>query len=874
MGRVLDELARRLRKARDDRGIVLWFDPERAYCQALEALRAHEVLSGVSILVHDGSHLALRHATEPYLNAGFGEDSGQPAAICYVPEARDETDHALIELEYLAAVAEPGGVHDLNTRLAVVGKAALKGILPPESLDEVVKKIEKRAYDLADLEQLGGSGGTGALDLIFQTSSPVDVILVFLTDPGIDAALVEKDALASLARLLDETVGFAGEADDPATLRKDLERFLLGAELALRLGDALPAPLAALPRPESAAMRSRLLETVERWRSDARLTASYAEAADRVEARLRLSDHVVEDLNVLADMDIFHICDLWRQAAVTRALLHGADDQAASVAEHYEQSFWVWSDRLDERELRWRLLRAAARLLTSAERVEAGLAGKPTATEIAARYTSGEAPWCELDEAQRRLETWYVLFQPEDAAGGERDPLEQLVERVRARYRDVANDLAEAFTRSFADAGFRLTDLPLQREIFASEVRPRMQTAKTAYILVDALRYEMARALIAQPPAGWDIRLSAAVASIPTLTPVGMASLLPGAEQGLSLELRGSSLDPRLASGVALRTRDERMQHLGQALGGKVVTAWLHELMPPNPKLRTELAAADFVVVTGKEIDEAGENLSTNEARNVIDGAVDGLRRVIGALRSVGGKSGAGRIERIVVVADHGHIFGGDLSEGEKIEPPGPGAHRRIWIGRGGAAGAAYVRFRAKDVGLGGDLEFATPWNLSAFKTSGRLGYLHGGLSPQELLIPVVVMTRIDAAPAAEGRLSWAIRLGGGQRKITSRVVTLAIEASTPEALPAPERLRIRAELRVDGEAIPELRLVSQTMDEEARAAIITRDPDNPQRMRPAEITLVVLSEEPREGMASVHLFDAETGVELARQADVPISLR
>ena len=46
------------------------------------------------------------------------------------------------------------------------------------------------------------------------------------------------------------------------------------------------------------------------------------------------------------------------------------------------------------------------------------------------------------------------------------------------------------------------------------------------------------------------------------------------------------------------------------------------------------------------------------------------------------------------------------------------------------------------------DLDIATPWTFACFKSKGGArAYFHGGLSPQELIIPVVAMT--PTAPGA-----------------------------------------------------------------------------------------------------------------------------
>jgi len=876
VGKVTDELARRLRKAVDDRGIVLWFDPEHVYSTVLNVLADHPLLAGATILKHDGSHLAFRYAAEPYLNGGFDVDvDGAFRLIGYVPLARAATHNALVEIAALGAIAEPGANHDLNTRLPVVAKAALKNVLTPDHLDDVIKKAEKGAFDLADLDKLGGSAGSSALDLIFETSNPIDVALKLLTEPSLDAQIVAKDALPQLLIVLKDTFGFINtESVDPATLRSALETFLLSVEYLTHLGESAPIAFGSLPRPSDDDQTKRVIETVERWRSDARLLSDYVSAADRVQERLHISDHPVRDLDLLDRIVSFRVIDRWRQDAVTSALLTGPGSHVLEAIKRYRASFWVLATPVEERDVRWQLLETIARLDVAATQIEVGLTSHPSVSQIAIAYTQAAQPWCELDTLQRRLELDFALFIPEPrsvANGGTSDDLELLVERFRSRYRDIANRLSETFVRSFAAANYQIEGMLRQRDILTQVIQPLAANGKVSYVIVDSLRFEMAMELANAARSSWKADLTPAVATIPTLTPICKASLFATADEPISLELKSSALIPKL-SGLEIRDPATRRKRLEQIWGERVTAVSLRKLTPMTEKTRSEIAKASFVLVISDEIDQAGENV--DHAPQAIDSVLDDLRRAISTLARVGRdkKHGETPIDQIVVVADHGHIFAGDLTEGQKIDPPGPGAHRRIWIGHGGTASEAFLRFRAKDVDLGGDLEFATPWNLSAFRTSGGTSYFHGGLSPQELLIPVLTLTRVAAQAAkAESAIAWQVSLP--KHQITSRSVRIDVSGSATEMLPVPERVRIGVEIRRDNVVLSKMRSASAPIDVDAQTVEMDRVPLDQRQMLPAQIGLVLMIDDIPDGPVSVHLIDVESGIELARVTDIPLAV-
>jgi len=64
-----------------------------------------------------------------------------PRLVVYVPMAQDQTHHVLIELEEAGVVMQPGQQPPpRNTRLAIVARNALRGVLGDENAVEVEKQ--------------------------------------------------------------------------------------------------------------------------------------------------------------------------------------------------------------------------------------------------------------------------------------------------------------------------------------------------------------------------------------------------------------------------------------------------------------------------------------------------------------------------------------------------------------------------------------------------------------------------------------------------------------------------------------------------------------------------------------------------------------
>src|SRR5205823_3799704 len=110
------------------------------------------------------------------------------------------------------------------------------------------------------------------------------------------------------------------------------------------------------------------------------------------------------------------------------------------------------------------------------------------------------------------------------------------------------------------------------------------------------------------------------------------------------------------------------------------------------------------------------------------------------------------------------------------IDPPGGRGelHRRGWIGKGGTTPASAIRVPLAELGIGGDLDVIVPRGLAIFSAGGARRFFHGGLSPQELLIPVIqVRTRV-VGPGTKPKLK--VQIVG--RKVTTGVfsATFAFE--------------------------------------------------------------------------------------------------
>jgi hypothetical protein len=862
MGRVTDHLVSLIRKQVQDHGVVVWYDPEQSYIDLARALD----LPGTTIAVFNRSFFALRDVIEPHLEF-VGADgrprleaAAPPKVLVYVAKNRDETNFALIEAEAAGSVLYPGAnPWQRNTRLKVLAEHVFKDIAP-DRVGDIARQAEQGALTLSDLDRLAEQTaelGAGAVKLIYGTASVIDVALLFASSSEHDAALSAKNAVPELTILFSAGLGIdTGGADSPEEVRRRLRRMLLLGDLVASLPPKeVPKELSAVGLPTRPAHLETIRQACRTWRNRADLREAYAAAAREVAREINVSALELQP-ETLAALETFPEIEDRLLAHAEQRVLDGLAQEALDLAEKRKRSFWSGQEPTNL--LRWSLIETASRLLLAAARVRADLkTAKKVPASMVAAYAQGSEPWCLLDTYQRHLERQYATFDLE--CTGAHDLLEQVIHKARQRYMEVAGLCAESFTAALESAEFEVAETLPQEEIFARVVSPRRASGKVAYVWVDALRFEMGRELVDGLGIDFEVTLVPAIARLPSITEVGMAALVPGAERGMDLVDAGAGKVAIKIGAATLKDRPSRLKHVREAFGGAaVIDLKLNDLIKPSKKLRDEIAAADFVVVTSQEIDRRGEEAEDeDEARRYMDEVLDKLRRGVRRLAAFG-------VTQIVIAADHGHIFGDAIESGMKIDAPGGKTvdlHRRVWVGKGGTAAEGYVRVPASKVGMGGDLELAFPRGLACFKAGGSTSFFHGAASLQELVIPVATLVAKHASATA-GHV--AVRVEMERPKITTRFfsVTATYEST---GLFGEDVLRVRVVVRGNKKDIGFAAMAAYGFEDGTQEIVLQKGRPNPiTLMLPAEVDVKAVS---------VHVLDAATHVELGRKENIPVAI-
>lgn len=343
--------------------------------------------------------------------------------------------------------------------------------------------------------------------------------------------------------------------------------------------------------------------------------------------------------------------------------------------------------------------------------------------ELVTRYTGSlyrMDRWCR--------EYYYHLDKLEDS--GRYEELTELVENIYSNdyLAEICYDWTDSFRRELDSL-----EIGKQVEFFSRNV----QYAKDQVVVIisDALRYEVGVSLLERLEADEKCMASIKVmaSTLPAITSYGMAALLPNRSRGISGEYKllidgkkSDSLEQRQAILQSYKPNSRCVQY--DAIKNMSVA-----------ELRSIFNRQDVVYVYHDQIDARGDKRVTeNEVFNACEEAVEEIRALIRRLTTSANKS------HFIVTADHGFIYKRrKLEESDKIgllSGAAEEAGRRHFFGKNDVVMDGVMSVPV-GVMLKNDDErmISCPVSTEIFKTrGGAFNYVHGGCSPQEMLVPVI----------------------------------------------------------------------------------------------------------------------------------------
>ena len=551
---------------------------------------------------------------------------------------------------------------------------------------------------------------------------------------------VEVDAL--LLHFLGKNAG--GELIDPVTeclessgltkpFWKEVERHFGYCASAPSLRDfAVSLFRGANPLDDQVTLHPHAKVFLQRWKDSQTHSVSFREWAHQMERELQIATALEEwdERKTLGDWDTFEIFEKFTLHRLCQSFARGVTATELRAAGQLRRaSFWR-----PQHEHGYAAVEQAVELrelLASAEL---------TVDSVAGGFSRYVASWWRIDLAYRRC-TWSLRRY------GQIQVMEQIAQWVEKSYvNNFLLPLADRWSDRVRELEvWQCPGVTAQRKFFSQYVQPFLTKGQKVFVIVsDALRYEAAADFADRLRSAnrWTAEVDALFGVLPSYTQLGMAALLPGQQLAVDAAMATVTVDGRSATGTA-----NRAEILSGNCGGRATALQAEQFLEMNTKTdgRTLMRDHEVIYIFHNVIDKTGDAAGT-EAKtfDAVEQAFDELDLIIKKVANINGSN-------MLLTADHGFLFQqDDVDEDDDTALPAASAwtfrNRRFSLGRGISPDTTVKVFESAALGVAGEWSAAFPLSLGRFPLQGSgKRYVHGGISLQEVVVPVVKIHKARA---------------------------------------------------------------------------------------------------------------------------------
>lgn len=389
--------------------------------------------------------------------------------------------------------------------------------------------------------------------------------------------------------------------------------------------------------------------------------------------------------------------------------------------------------------------------------------------------------WQEYCSNYYKMDQYYRLFHTAFGKSLKKsssvldDLYKNVADYVEKLYKNwYLSKLASQWTTLIADElaqDARLVDIPQQLDFYRNQVKPIIATGSRAYVIIsDAFRYEVAVELTEQllSETKGTAKISAVQSVFPSTTKFGMAALLPYTQLSLTDDIKV------LSDGESTEGTANREKILNNVEAGNVAIAYRELLSMKQAERREKVSNAQVVYIYHNAIDAVGDMLITED--QVFDACGEAIVEIKNLVRLITNDlSGT----NIIITADHGFLYTyKPLEESDKAEKSFVSGEilelgRRHVIADGDCTAQHMLKIPMTHFNSD-HLGFTPLDNIRMKKQGGGMNYVHGGISLQECVVPVITFKNIRASSKKFIDVKNAeIQLISQSRKISNSIFSL-----------------------------------------------------------------------------------------------------
>jgi PglZ domain len=284
---------------------------------------------------------------------------------------------------------------------------------------------------------------------------------------------------------------------------------------------------------------------------------------------------------------------------------------------------------------------------------------------------------------------------------------------------------------------FSMDGITPQRHFWQEHLKGHSK--KTAVIYVDALRYEMGAELQYLIDEEWSVEIDSLLSSLPSITKVGMTALLPLSKSILEWKKEKDNFVIYTENNTPINNKTDRIMFLENVLGASGKVANLESFYRlSEQQIKVEISNIENLIVYSNEIDTTGENIE--------DSAVYLFPQLLKKIKIVTENLLRAGVEKVVITADHGFLLTNGLEGWNQISLSNEidviKKSRRYAIADNKIKGDWIVKELSWSHHKGDFYQYYPSSNYF-FTASGGAKFSHGGLTIQEVIIPIITVSRI-----------------------------------------------------------------------------------------------------------------------------------
>lgn len=387
--------------------------------------------------------------------------------------------------------------------------------------------------------------------------------------------------------------------------------------------------------------------------------------------------------------------------------------------------------------------------------------------------------WCDMDALYRSLCRAYGACREKGYETLE-EPVRSALEWAENLYSGwfLAESNAcwtNAAQAQWLDSGC-IPGIDRQRDFFWKIMPACKGSAKTMVVIVsDALRFEVGREIAdeLEREKGGMVKLDSMQATYPSITEFGMAALLP--HRGMSLDGETGAV---CVDGLPSATTEQREAVLRTASPHARTLRAEKYLDMPAAERKELLKSAEVVYLYHNVIDATGEKLATESS--VFDACDDAVRDLVALARRVCIDAPG---VHVAITADHGFLYTRhELGECERISKAYVPDNQAICGKRhivcrdidpaaigGDPEGALFIGMNMDNIEGGKYYGFTPRQSVRIKQQGGTCRYVHGGVSLQELCVPLITFWRVGSrSKEFEDTRPATLRVLSDVRRITN----------------------------------------------------------------------------------------------------------